>query len=307
MKVVKAMPHLEQKYKEVPETNGAMLQDVIDRLKGLRAQLQSRENIKEATTVMEGFVGVLDLFYDQLTRRDLGKEQSSSSVVASFCASRAAAQNVAIFHHEIDRLLTLAELRATPRPAPTHVALADIHEGSSDSIDVAADTVLDTQDIHDWLLKWNKARREQLRAFQACLKNAEELKRQLSDPKTRLEAQMLLQFELQKRRSSYPNSVLEAMSQALTVLDTMGSSAEVVPSWFIPPYEVVLGKHIAQGGFGDVYYGKWFDTEVVVKILKSQAPASPSSKAGSPQQAAAGRVKKTRWSCSGVRRITGSC
>ncbi|EGZ28533.1 hypothetical protein PHYSODRAFT_465458, partial [Phytophthora sojae] len=104
-------------------------------------------------------------------------------------------------------------------------------------------TVLDTQDIHDWLLKWNKARREQLRAFQACLKNAEELKRQLSDPKTRLEAQMLLQFELQKRRSSYPNSV--------------------VPSWFIPPYEVVLGKHIAQGGFGDVYYGKWFDTEVV--------------------------------------------
>ncbi|KAE9036881.1 hypothetical protein PR002_g6862 [Phytophthora rubi] len=229
VKVVKAMPRLQQKYKETPGTNGTMLEHVIDRLAGLHAQLQSRENIEEGTTVMEGFVGVLDMFYDQLTRRDLGKEQSSSSVVASFCASRAAAQKVAIFHHEIDRLLTLADLRAASAPAPTHVALADVHEGSSESIDIACDTqdaILDTRDIHDWQLKWSKARREQLRSFQACLKDTEELKRQLSDPKTRLEAQMLLQFELHKRRSSYPNSVLEVMSQALLVLDTTGGSSE---------------------------------------------------------------------------------
>nr|KAE8947822.1 hypothetical protein PF009_g2577 [Phytophthora fragariae] len=291
VKVVKAMPHLQQKYKETPGTNGTMLQHVIGRLAGLRAQLQSRENIKEATTVMEGFVGVLDMLYDQLRRRDLGKEQSSSSVVASFCASRAAAQKVAIFHHEIDRLLTLADLRDVSASAPTHVALADIHEGSSESIDIACDTqdaILDTRDIHDWQLKWSKARREQLRSFQTCLKDTEELKRQLSDPKTRLEAQMLLQFELHKRRSSYPNSVLKAMSLALSVLDTVGGSSEVVPSWFIPPYEVVLGKHIAQGGFGDVYYGKWFDTEVVVKILKSQASATSSSKGGSPPTSCSG-------------------
>ncbi|KAE9347277.1 hypothetical protein PR003_g7014 [Phytophthora rubi] len=291
VKVVKAMPRLQQKYKETPGTNGTMLEHVIDRLAGLHAQLQSRENIEEGTTVMEGFVGVLDMFYDQLTRRDLGKEQSSSSVVASFCASRAAAQKVAIFHHEIDRLLTLADLRAASAPAPTHVALADVHEGSSESIDIACDTqdaILDTRDIHDWQLKWSKARREQLRSFQACLKDTEELKRQLSDPKTRLEAQMLLQFELHKRRSSYPNSVLEVMSQALLVLDTTGGSSEVVPSWFIPPYEVVLGKHIAQGGFGDVYYGKWFDTEVVVKILKSQASATSSSKGISPPTPSSG-------------------
>ncbi|KAJ8561994.1 hypothetical protein ON010_g7686 [Phytophthora cinnamomi] len=282
VKVAKAMPHLEQKFKEVPGTNDTMLQHVIDRLTGLRVLLQLRDNIKESTTVMEGFVSVLDMFYDQLTRRDLGKEQSSSSMVASFCASRAAAQNVAIFHHEIDRLLTLAELRATSASAPTHVTLADIHEGSSESIDIVADFPDDTQYIHDWHLRWNKARREQLRAFQTCLQNAEELKRQLSDPKTRLEAQMLLQFELHKRRSSYPNSVLSAMAQALAVLDTVGGGGEAVPSWFIPPYEVVLGKHIAQGGFGDVYYGKWFDTEVVVKILKSQVSAGSPLNGGSP-------------------------
>eukprot|EP00644_Phytophthora_capsici_P000116 jgi/Phyca11/559868/estExt2_Genewise1.C_PHYCAscaffold_40209 len=179
-----------------------------------------RNNVKDAATVMEGFVGVLDMFYDMLTRRDLVKEQLSSSVIASFCASRAAAQNIAIFHHEIDH--------------------------SSDSI---ADTTVDTPDIHEWQQKWTKLRREQLRVFQAHLKNTAEMKQQLNDSKSRLEAQMLLQFELHKRRSSYPNSS--------------------VPSWFIPPYEVVLGKFIAQGGFGEVYHGKWFDTDVVVKILNS--------------------------------------
>ncbi|KAG3108576.1 hypothetical protein PI125_g11700 [Phytophthora idaei] len=283
-KVARAMPRLERKCKDMPGASEAMLQHVVDRLSGVRAQLQMRENVKDATTVMEGFVGVLDLFYEMLTRRDLGKEQSSSSVVASFCASRAAAQNVAIFHHEIDRLLTLAELRDMSSSAPAHVTLADIREDSTDSIDMT----LDTADIHDWQIKWNKMRREQLRAFQACLKNTEELKQKLSDSKDRLEAQMLLQFELHKRRSSYPNSVLEAITQALKVLGAIAGGAETVPSWFIPPYEVVLGKFIAQGGFGAVYYGKWFDTDVVVKILKPQTPIKPSGKSPSPPTSSSG-------------------
>ncbi|ETN07178.1 TKL protein kinase [Phytophthora nicotianae INRA-310] len=277
-KVAKAMPRLERKCQEIQGSSEAMLQHVVDRLSGVYAQLQTRENVRDAITVMEGFVGVLDLFYEMLTRRDLGKEQSSTSVVASFCASRAAAQNVAIFHHEIDRLLTLTELGNASSSAPTHPTLADIREDSTDSIDMTPDT----QDIHDWQIKWNKLRREQLRAFQACLKSTEELLQQLSDPKDRLEAQMLLQFELHKRRSSYPNSVLDAMTQALKVLGTVGGGAERVPSWFIPPYEVVLGKFIAQGGFGAVYYGKWFDTDVVVKILKPQTPVKSTGKNPSP-------------------------
>ncbi|KAK1935738.1 Mitogen-activated protein kinase kinase kinase 10 [Phytophthora citrophthora] len=35
--------------------------------------------------------------------------------------------------------------------------------------------------------------------------------------------------------------------------------------WFIPPYQVQLGKHIADGSFGAVYEGEWLDTDVVVK------------------------------------------
>ncbi|KAL3666498.1 hypothetical protein V7S43_008131 [Phytophthora oleae] len=271
-KVVKAMPRLERLSKDMPESSKDMLQQVVDRLTGVRSQLEMRENVKDATAVMEGFVGVLNMFYDMLTRRDLVKEQSSSSAIANFCASRAAAQNIAVFHHEIDRLLTLAELRNSASSAqapPPHVMLADIHEDSTDSIIDA------TPDTHEWLKKWTKLRREQLRVFQARLKNTEELKQQLSDPKVRLEAQMLLQFELHKRRSSYPNSVLEAMAQALEVLGMIGDGVERVPSWFIPPYEVVLGKFIAQGGFGEVYHGKWFDTDVVVKILKTSTNNTP--------------------------------
>ncbi|GMF60494.1 unnamed protein product [Phytophthora fragariaefolia] len=294
VKVARAMSQVKQKYEEMPKPS-RMLQHVIDRLSGLLIQLQSREN--NATSAMEGFASVLDMFYDLLDRRDIGKEQSSSSEVASFCASRAAAQNVAIFHHEIDRLLTLAELPAISASAPTHLMLADTREDSSDSIDVDTNvqmTDVGTQNIHNWLPKWRRTRREQLRAFEACLKNTEELKRQLNDPKDRLEAQMLLQFELHKRRSSYPNSVLEAMAHGLAALETLGGAA-AVPRWFIPPYEIVLGKYITQGGFGDVYYGKWFDTDVVVKILKVQGSVNSSSKGapkGSPPPSNSGSSDK---------------
>ncbi|KAL4095657.1 hypothetical protein PRIC1_009030 [Phytophthora ramorum] len=280
VKVVKAMPRLKDMCDKMRESC-AMHKEVFKRLSSLCFQFRKAAAIKDATLVMEAFVNVVDLFYLFLTRHDLGKEQMNSSAVVSFCASRAAAQNVAIFHHEIDRVLALAELRDTSTSAlnpPTHVMLADIREDSADSIDPTPET----QDIHDWQLEWNKMRREQLRAFQACLKNSEGLKQELSDPEIRLEAQMLLQFERHKRQSSYPNSVLEAMKQALEVLGEIGDGAEVVPSWFIPPYEVVLGKFIAQGGFGEVYHGKWFDTDVVVKILKPQASGNASAKGGLP-------------------------
>lgn len=151
-KLEKAMPRLERMHKDMPEASKKMLQHVVDRLNGVRVQLQTRAHIKDPATVMEGFVDILDLFYDLLTRRDLGKELPSSSVIVSFCASREAAQNVANFHHEIDRLLTLGDLRNTSSSAQTlrtHVTLADSREDSSDPID----TTPDTQDFYDWQIK----------------------------------------------------------------------------------------------------------------------------------------------------------
>ncbi|KAL3670697.1 hypothetical protein V7S43_003885 [Phytophthora oleae] len=46
--------------------------------------------------------------------------------------------------------------------------------------------------------------------------------------------------------------------------DEFGDPNEL-PLWFIPPYQVQLGKHIADGSFGAVYEKEWLDTEVVIK------------------------------------------
>jgi hypothetical protein len=296
VRVAKAMESLGRTCAEWDEA-GAMLKTVFNRLSSLYSQLRSHDSITDATRVMDAFVNVVVRFYTELTRRDIGSNPSKSSEVATFCASRAAAQDVAVFHHEIDRLLVLTELRDTSasRQAPSSRGmLDDILEDSTDSLD--AD--LGTSDVQDWRSGWTKSRREQLRAFQSCLKNTAELKQQLRDPKARLEARMLLQFELLKRRSSYPNSVRNAMTQALEELETLGDGAEAeadaVPSWFIPPYEVIVqDKPFASGGFGDVYHGKWFDTDVVVKVLKPQPAASATSHQARPQARAAAKAKSS--------------
>ncbi|RLN31586.1 hypothetical protein BBJ28_00026834 [Nothophytophthora sp. Chile5] len=52
--------------------------------------------------------------------------------------------------------------------------------------------------------------------------------------------------------------------------DPGNNPASTLPQWFIPQFEVETGAFIAAGGFGLVYRGQWFGTEVVVKeiILK---------------------------------------
>ncbi|RLN76267.1 hypothetical protein BBJ28_00020978, partial [Nothophytophthora sp. Chile5] len=52
--------------------------------------------------------------------------------------------------------------------------------------------------------------------------------------------------------------------------DQGNTRASTLPRWFVPQFEVETGAFIAAGGFGSVYRGQWYGTEVVVKeiILK---------------------------------------
>ncbi|RLN77113.1 hypothetical protein BBJ28_00022397, partial [Nothophytophthora sp. Chile5] len=52
--------------------------------------------------------------------------------------------------------------------------------------------------------------------------------------------------------------------------DQGNDRAPTLPRWFVPQFEVETGAFIAAGGFGAVYRGQWYGTEVVVKeiILK---------------------------------------
>ncbi|RLN50939.1 hypothetical protein BBJ28_00020065 [Nothophytophthora sp. Chile5] len=41
----------------------------------------------------------------------------------------------------------------------------------------------------------------------------------------------------------------------------------MVPPWLVPSYQVELGKHIGDGSFGAVHYGRWLGSDVVVKLV----------------------------------------
>ncbi|RLN88911.1 hypothetical protein BBJ28_00017214 [Nothophytophthora sp. Chile5] len=50
--------------------------------------------------------------------------------------------------------------------------------------------------------------------------------------------------------------------------DQGNNQASTLPRWFVPQFEVETGVFIAAGGFGSVYRGQWYGTEVVVKEIK---------------------------------------
>jgi hypothetical protein len=281
VKAGEAMAELEEMCAYMGESD-PFLAGVWKRLSTLYSQLQTPDRIKNSTKVMEAFGNVVDPFFIQLRRRkgdswwgSFESEGSFSDIlndsygseVASFCAARIASQNAAVIHQDIDHLLMMAGLQDTLTSAkapPSYEMLADIRGDSTDSSNFDPGT----PDNDDWHQEWSKLRHEQLRAFQSCLLNTEALKDQLRDPKARLEAQILLHFELHKRRSSYPNSVLDAMTQAVEVLESICYRAEALPSWFIPRYEVVMDRRrvIYSDAWGEAYYGKWFGKEVAVFI-----------------------------------------
>lgn len=50
-------------------------------------------------------------------------------------------------------------------------------------------------------------------------------------------------------------------------------------NWMVTSYEVEFGPKIGAGGFGQVYMGTWNDTQVALKVLRTEAGAIPSSAA----------------------------
>ncbi|KUF84097.1 Cell division control protein 7 [Phytophthora nicotianae] len=98
--------------------------------------------------------------------------------------------------------------------------------------------------IHHWQPDWQQTLQCQQETLQKCMENPEEYMVQAKINKT--EAITLLQYETMNHTN--------------------------VPRWFIPAYQIELGQHLAEGSFGAVYLGKWFNTDVVVKqVLTNQA------------------------------------
>jgi len=101
----------------------------------------------------------------------------------------------------------------------------------------------------------------------------------------------LLAFETKKRSASYPARDLELLQTTLVKVEetyqlmmpgpapgfrtTESKSTLALPSWFIPPYEVMMNEldAFSRGAFGSVHLGKWKGADVVVK--KMLAPEEP--------------------------------
>ncbi|GMF10213.1 unnamed protein product [Phytophthora lilii] len=119
--------------------------------------------------------------------------------------------------------------------------------------------------VHQWQPTWDQAQHKQKDIFMEYLKNPSTLLQQTEDI-------AMLRFEAQNRSGAYPPDVVEAMNLVLREAQERGiKSADAIPKWFIPSYQVKLEKRIGTGGFAFVNYGKWFGTDVVVKRLKPTA------------------------------------
>ncbi|RLN98175.1 hypothetical protein BBJ28_00019542 [Nothophytophthora sp. Chile5] len=188
--------------------------------------------------LMEDFSDILWRFYLQLENRSAG----DYSMAATLCSSRTVANRNFGLHHEIDRLI------------------------------LKSPVLQDTASVHRWKPTWERAQQEQHVVLQTWLENPSLLLDQLNSEGERSEALVLLQCEARNHRRSFLSGPLAiaAESGEADQLDLLGG--EVLPLWFIPPYQVELGKHIADGSFGSVYEGQWLGADVVVKqVLTDQA------------------------------------
>ncbi|KIM77885.1 hypothetical protein PILCRDRAFT_824860 [Piloderma croceum F 1598] len=88
----------------------------------------------------------------------------------------------------------------------------------------------------------------------------------------------LLQLERNQER------LIEALkrqffSHALRYLTTASGRQVEMESWMITSYEVEFGHRIGSGGFGEVFMGTWNNTQVAIKVMKTEGGIMPSSTA----------------------------
>ncbi|KAF4132531.1 Protein tyrosine kinase [Phytophthora infestans] len=79
----------------------------------------------------------------------------------------------------------------------------------------------------------------------------------------------LLAFEAKKRKASYSDEHLELLQTAVVRVEETYQSGSALPSWFIPPYEVLFKEldAFSRGALGSIHFGKWQNLDVMVKKM----------------------------------------
>ncbi|RLN72260.1 hypothetical protein BBJ28_00013858, partial [Nothophytophthora sp. Chile5] len=194
--------------------------------------LQLQEMMKKAVPSPEPMV--VNKYLSLLSRiMDAMDKRSSFSASVQATGSRYIDQTALAFNAEIERVFRLLNVREGQ-----HVASAPAFEKS----------------YFDKVQPMTRSRIET--SVAECDGSADSSETQTSDEdRSELEAvQQHLDRQTGERRNQGNNR------------------ASTLPRWFVPQFEVETGDFIAAGGFGSVYRGQWYGTEVVAKeiILKKR-------------------------------------
>lgn len=91
----------------------------------------------------------------------------------------------------------------------------------------------------------------------------------LSDEDKQTEAMALFIHEIKHNAEHYAPHELEMLRKLLNqVVSFSNLRVPELEEWFIPRHEVEIGEFLARGGFGEVWHGRWWKTDVVIKTIK---------------------------------------
>ncbi|GMF56758.1 unnamed protein product [Phytophthora fragariaefolia] len=125
-------------------------------------------------------------------------------------------------------------------------------------------------------LRWQLQRNEQTDSFMSKLHDTSALLDYLKTTEERAAFLTVLASEMDAAKPNYTPEQLKVMRSAYSAIASSIESdklSKIIPEWFIPRYELVVDEWrcLGSGGFGCVYQAKWLDSEVVAKLLGSQA------------------------------------
>ncbi|GMF41269.1 unnamed protein product [Phytophthora fragariaefolia] len=214
---------------------------VFSRLQAIYWHLKSPHQ-PVPTTLLINFCEILHRFQNHLDRIVSGEDDSDDRHV-----SRTVANIKSRYHYLIDQLI-----RSSP------FLQKSAHES-----------------CHKWLPAWEQDRGRQDTLIRTYLDNPERYLEEVSDDELS-EAVAVLRFAINNRPGAFSSGILEKLRMGLQAVETRipdqqhVSIGEPLPKWFVMNYQIMLDSYVDKGGFGSVHLGKWFGTNVVVKLLSAE-------------------------------------
>ncbi|KZP31913.1 kinase-like protein [Athelia psychrophila] len=135
-------------------------------------------------------------------------------------------------------------------------------------------------DIAKWQAKNDAAKVEDRNVLYARLDELErdrELLRKTLEAHQEGMAAMMIAFQTRLQQQLDGDRERQFFSKSVAYLQTASGRPVKIQDWTVSSFDVQFMRSIASGGFGEVLLGKWQQTEVALKVLKTVNGITPSS------------------------------